>query len=181
VSRFGLGAGIGAGGRPVLYLPIDVGSVRVELNGAYSRFGRSDLSTTTARVGFGMFGLVPVEPGVRCPLGARFEYVRDGVSGASAEAIRIALAVGGEWVPAPSVSLGVEGQVGYSAGLGDAVSGVDVSAQAILRVFLSSSRSSRSAAAAATPQDARPKRPQKCQRSSDCEPPDICFDGYCRH
>ncbi|HEX9049488.1 MAG TPA: hypothetical protein VF841_03045, partial [Anaeromyxobacter sp.] len=183
VTRIGLGAGFGTGGAPpVLYLPVDAGQVRVELEGAYDKTGTSAASATRARVGLGMFGLVPVAPATRLDAGLRVQYARDDRTGAgTSEAIRIAAALAGEWFPAPSVSLGVEGQIGYSAGLGHEVSGLNVSAQAILRIFLSTMRSSGSGSAGAEPRDARPKRLKKCQHSSDCERPDICFDGYCRH
>jgi hypothetical protein len=182
VTRFGIGAGIGTRGTaPTVYLPLDAGPVRMELDGSYAKVGTKQVSSTTARVGLGLFALVPIDRAIRCPAGVRLEYARDDVPGATAEAIRFAAAIGGEWAPVPAVALGVETQVGYSAGLGDRVSGVDVSAQAILRVFLSAVRSSRSAGAAAAPQDGRPRRLTKCQRNSDCERPDICFDGYCRH
>lgn len=182
VTRIGLGVGIGTGdGSPALYVPVEAGPVRIELDGAYARFGTRDANVTTARLGLGIFGLVPIAPAIRCDAGARFRYARDDLSGAHAsEAIRIAAVLGGEWAPAPAFSIGVEGQVGYSAGLGDAVSGLDVSAQAILRVFLATGKPSRSASAGASQDVARPARLKKCQHSTECERPDICFDGYCR-
>jgi hypothetical protein len=180
--RFGVGAGIGTGSSaPVLYLPFDGRRVRFELDGAYRKAGTSDASSTASRVGAGLFGLWSVQPSVRGSAGLRVQYLRDALSvgdaSAAVEAVRFAGAVGAEWAPVPTFSIGVEGQVGYSAGLGDAVSALDVSAQAIVRVFLTTGKTS----AAAAQQPAGARRPARCTSNSDCEGLDFCYEGTCRH
>lgn len=186
-DRAGIGVGIGSGGTSSLYVPFDVGSTRVELQGAYARTGTEDVHASSTLLGLGLFGLWDVAPATRGSVGGRAQYARDAVSAgdasAHADALRIAFALGAEWVPVPSVSLGAEGQAGYSIGLSNSVSGFDVSAQAILRVFLSSSKAKASASTSGGDGAGtdRPPPPVKCERDSDCSGRDICFNGRCRH
>jgi hypothetical protein len=179
--RVGLGVGIGFGGTPALFVPLDAGARRLEVEGAYESGGTNDLKISNSRLGLGLFGLWGAAPAVRGSAGARVRWERASVGEANADRVRIAAALGGEWVPVPLVSLGVEGQAGYALGWGGAVSGFDVSAQAVLRVFLSELASSGPKPGAATWDRPAPPRGKKCSSKSDCDGLDFCFDGVCRH
>lgn len=191
VARLGIGAGLGGTSlsTPTLYVPLDVGSLRLELEGAYAAGTASDTNATAIHVGLGAFRLVPTLPGIRTYFGGRLQYERLGVTGASSDGVRVAAVLGGEWFPAPAVSVGVEGQLGYSGGsanlpAGSAASrGVATSAQVILRIFLTSF-SGGDWSASETPVAEKPAaRPPlvKCQTRSDCSGLDFCYGGVCRH
>lgn len=184
-DRVGLGAGIGSGGTAILLVPFDLGATRVELEGAYAKSGTSDLEVSASHLGLGVLGLWAAAPAVRGSAGARVQWERASAGSVTSDAVRVAAALGAEWVPTPAVSLGVEGQAGYAfAAGGSAVGAFDVSAQAVLRVFLSSSGAGRAGSEAGKAQGGpggAPVAPKRCASTWDCDGRDLCLDGVCRH
>jgi hypothetical protein len=149
-TRVGLGAGIGTGDTFVFYVPIQIGrSFRLE-----PEFGLLNVNLDTigpvreahaVRVGIGLAWTSQVVEEVRSYAGVRLQEtaVGYGGSGASASGARAAVMAGGEWLPVPGVSLGVEAQVGYAYvtdaqnGLGVVSgNGVDTGVLFLARIFL---------------------------------------------
>lgn len=177
-ERYGLGVSLGGRGwDPTLYVPMDLGQLRLEFEAAYTNGSADDADASSGHLGLGVFGLVPTSPGMQAYVGGRLQYVHAAGTGATSNGVRAAFALGGEWAPAPSVALGVEWQVGYTAASG-AAKGVDTTALAFLRVFLVASSPEERASLAA--KQAKAPRTVKCTQDRDCAGLDICFDGYCR-
>jgi hypothetical protein len=203
-GRIGLGAAIGTSGViQALYVPIDVGAVRAEAEVGYVRASADAADASVTRLGIGIFGLAPTSPSVQAYGGVRLQYVHLESRGTS-DALRVAAVLGGEWAAAPAAALGLEGQLGYASS--GSASGVDVSAQVFLRIFLASFGRPASASpapagggasaspapagggasanpAAATGGGSAPRKSpglQKCSTSNDCDR-GICYEGYCRH
>jgi hypothetical protein len=120
-TRVGLGAGFGSGNTFVFYVPIQIGrSFRLEpelglLNVSVNSFGQVR-EAHAARVGIGLAWTSQVWDQVRSYAGVRLQEtaVSYSGSGASASGTRAAVMAGGEWLPVPRVSLGIEAQVGYA-------------------------------------------------------------------
>jgi hypothetical protein len=181
-GRIGIGGAIGTSGLlPALYLPIDVGSVRVEGEVGYVKASTRDSSLSDTRIGIGIFGIGPTSPSVRAYGGVRVQYLRL-ESSRTSEGVRGAAVLGGEWAATPAVAFGVEGQLGYTGAESGSASGLDVSAQAVLRIFLISVGGPASAKPAASTGGGGAKSSglQKCRTSDDCDR-GICYEGYCRH
>lgn len=198
-GRIGLGVALGASGiLPAIYMPVDVEGARVELEFGYEGSTDSDAGSAL-RAGLGLFSLVPATGDVRGYGGVRLRYLRAEDAGtAAAAALRVAAALGGEWVPHPSVAIGAEAQLGYSwfSEPANASDRIDATAQAFLRVFTSfgepgprpapAAAGPRSGVAAPAPAPAPPRprpRPRplvRCQTKADCEGLEICYEGYCR-
>lgn len=185
-GRVGVGVAIGPGEEfPALYLSVDAGALRTELEAAYREDTAGGDRVVAARAGLGLFGLLDTSTGARCALGGRVQWVRWDAA-APSQGLRVAGVVGAEWSPAPALALGVEGQLGYTiagdhlfrSGGAGADRGLDVTAQAFLRVFLAGFE--RTAPAHAAPRDPPPAPPRRCRRMTDCEGPDVCVDGVCQ-
>jgi hypothetical protein len=97
------------------------------------------------KAGLGLAWAVPIADQVQASIGMRIQATMVGYShsGASPAGTRAALAAGGEWLPVPRVSLGVEAQVGYAystdsqGGLGIVpANGVDAAGLFVARIYL---------------------------------------------
>jgi hypothetical protein len=149
-ARVGLGAGFGSGNTFVFYVPIQIGrSFRLE-----PEFGLLNVSASSAawiheahaaRVGLGLALTSQVWDQVRSYAGVRLQVTMVGYSGSGANAwgSRAAVMAGGEWLPVPRASLGIEAQVGYAyatsseSGLGLVPgNGVDTAVLFLARLYL---------------------------------------------
>jgi hypothetical protein len=145
-TRVGLGAGFGSGNTVVFYVPIQIGrSFRLEPEVGLLNVRGQVSEAHAARVGIGLAWTSQVLDQVRSYAGVRLQgtTVGYGGTGAAVWGTRAAVMAGGEWLPVPRVSLGIEAQVGYAyvtgaeSGLGLVPgNGVDTAVLFLARIYI---------------------------------------------
>lgn len=127
--RIGLGVSLGPAqpqtGTPAtdLYLPIDVGNLRIEPSlGIYSlAVGDGGSHESVVDVGCGVFYVVRPTRDFDFYVGPRLFLGFDGASDAAGDSaagvdVRLVAAVGGEWFATSHLSIGAEAQLGWAIG-----------------------------------------------------------------